>query len=108
MNPIISEGIWYHDDDLAYLAALVLRLEHPHPKFVTEESKAFTKALILIASGITIPGFNICQIPQFEASLKDFTENFKQLYPQYFNNINPAFQQIVNTITLQNHACNYH
>ena len=107
MNPIVSKGIWFHDDDVSYLVALILRLEHPHPKFVTKESIEFTKGLILIASGISGPSLNISQLPQFEDPLDDFKENFKQLYPQYFNSVHPVFQQITITLALQSHACNH-
>lgn len=92
-------------DDIAYLAALILRLNSRIPN---RKSRQFTKALILVASGIVpddLKGqFKASHLPQFDGVLKDYTENFRQLYPQYFHNVHPVFQQMVNTISKENHA----
>lgn len=95
-------------DDIAYLAALILRLNSRIPKRISKESRQFTKALILVASGILSDDlkreFTASHIPQFEEILKDYTENFRELYPQYFHNVHPVFQQMVLTISKENHA----
>jgi hypothetical protein len=97
MNPTVKE-------DISYLAALILRLDHPIPELTTKESLEFTKALILVTSGISQPSFNISHILQQEPVLNDFIENFKVLYPQYFDNVHPVFQQMIATITKENHV----
>lgn len=99
-------------DDIAYLAALILRLNSRIPKHISKESRQFTKALILVASGILTDDlkgeFSVSHLPQFDEVLKDYTENFKSLYPQYFQNVHPVFQQMVFTISKENHDyCNH-
>ncbi|WRH66958.1 MAG: hypothetical protein RSE13_00065 [Planktothrix sp. GU0601_MAG3] len=96
-------------DDIAYLAALILRLNSRIPKRISKESRQFTKALILVASGILpddLKGeFTASHLPQFDEVLKDYTENFRELYPQYFHAVHPVFQQMVLTISKEeNHA----
>ncbi len=66
-------------DDIAYLAALILRL-NGIPDHTSKEVD-FTKSLILITSGVLD------------------IENFQQLYPQYFQAVHPVFQQMVLTIS---------
>lgn len=92
-------------DDIAYLAALILRLNSRIPD---RKSRQFTKALILAASGILTDDlkgdFTASHLPQFDGVLKDYSENFRQLYPQYFHAVHPVFQQMVFTISKENHA----
>ncbi|MCB8750718.1 hypothetical protein [Planktothrix agardhii] len=91
-------------DETAYLAALILRLNSRIPN---RKSRQFTKALILVASGILADDlkaeFTASHLPQFDEVLKDYTENFRELYPQYFQAVHPVFQQMTLIISKENH-----
>ncbi|HAN75812.1 MAG TPA: hypothetical protein DDZ60_10380 [Planktothrix sp. UBA10369] len=86
-------------DDIAYLAALILRL-NGIPDHTSKEVD-FTKSLILITSGVLV-GSNLngeLTPSKFDGILNDYIENFQQLYPQYFQAVHPVFQQMVLTIS---------
>lgn len=74
------------DSKIAYLASLIEILGNSGGS-----KRKFTKGLILIGSGITPDGVCVNQIPSYDPVLKDWIENFRQLYPQYFNAVHPAF-----------------
>lgn len=84
-------------DDIPYIAALIWQLDGLE-NVIPEEQLNYTRGLILIASGIYKGTLQTSEVYNFQDAVDDFVENFKTLYPQYFNNIHPAFLWVVGIV----------
>lgn len=73
-------------DEISYLAELIKAKE-----LAVGNKKTLIKGLILVGSGIKPNGILIKEVPLYDDVLVDWIENFRQLYPQYFNAVHPAF-----------------
>lgn len=100
MNSIASP------DDIEYIAALIQRLDEEIEGVSLEESREFTKALILVTSGIVPGKIYSSQVPYFEEAFRDYVENFKALYPHYFDNIHPAFMWVSGVVAMEEMSYN--
>lgn len=95
--------------DIPYLAGMILQINFHEYNPEDQSFCDFAKAMILITLGLEsdpndLEEFTLLHLPCYEQFLNDFRENFTTLYPQYFNDLHPVFQNVVDTITRENYA----
>lgn len=88
----------FDPEDLIYIAALILNIKK-HP---WQESRLLKNLILIIIGAVSVDCFEDSGKLTFSSGyddlLEDFIENFMELYPHYFDRINPVFALIVCSI----------
>lgn len=95
------------NNDIPYIAGLILRLDYSDFEMIPKGDIEFAKALILVNSGAASNGIHVSEVSQYQDVLEDYVENFKALYPHYFGDVHPAFVWMAGAIFEEEMSYNY-